>query len=47
MTVGMLLGPQRPTPIVGDAVAMLEVDRIRGGSDRIAAITAGWQEREA
>ncbi|HEY0135637.1 MAG TPA: Type 1 glutamine amidotransferase-like domain-containing protein [Nannocystis sp.] len=46
MTVGMLLGPQRPTPIVGDAVAMLEVDRVRGDG-RIAAITAGWQEREA
>lgn len=46
MTVGMLLGPQRPTPIVGDAVAMLEVDRVQGDG-RIAAITAGWQEREA
>ncbi len=52
MTVGMLLGPQRPTPIVGDAVAMLEVDRVHGdgrigSTRRIAAITAGWQEREA
>ena len=44
MTVGMLLGPQRPTPIVAEAVAMLEVD---GRIGRIAAITAGWQEREA
>ncbi len=44
MTVGMLLGPQRPTPIVGEALEMLKVD---AGAGRIAAITAGWQEREA
>ena len=53
MTVGMLLGPQRPTPIVGEAMAMLEADGIAGAGHRtdrihrIAAITAGWQEREA
>jgi hypothetical protein len=40
MTVGMLLGPQRPTPIVGDALAMLEVDRARGDG-RIAGDNGG------
>lgn len=43
MTVGMLLGPQRTHPIVGQALEMLKVD---AGAGRIAAITAGWQERE-
>lgn len=41
MTVGVLLGPQRLAPIVGEAVEMLKID------GKIAAITAGWQEREA
>jgi hypothetical protein len=41
MTVGMLLGPQRLAPIVGEAVDMLKIE------GKIAAITAGWQEREA
>lgn len=41
MTVGMLLGPQRLTPFVDRAAEMLKID------GKIAAITAGWQEREA
>jgi len=41
MTLGVLLGPQRLAPIVGEAVEMLNID------GQIAAITAGWQEREA
>jgi peptidase E len=41
MTVGVLLGPQRLVPTVGDALQMFKVE------GRIAAITAGWQEREA
>ena len=45
MTVGMLLGPQRLHPIVGEALEILKVDPSDGR--KIAAITAGWQEREA
>ncbi len=45
MTVGMLLGPQRLHPIVGEALEILKVDGKDGR--KIAAITAGWQEREA
>ena len=45
MTVGMLLGPQRLHPIVGEALEILKVDPADGR--KIAAITAGWQEREA
>jgi hypothetical protein len=41
MTRGVLLGPQRHHPIVDKAADML------GISGRIAAVTAGWQEREA
>jgi peptidase E len=41
MTVGVLLGPQRLVPTVGDALQMFKVE------GRIAAVTAGWQEREA
>ena len=41
MTVGMLLGPQRLAPFVDKAAEMLQID------GKIAAITAGWQEREA
>ncbi|HEY8379104.1 MAG TPA: Type 1 glutamine amidotransferase-like domain-containing protein [Nannocystis sp.] len=41
MTRGVLLGPQRLAPIVDRAADMLGID------GRIAAITAGWQEREA
>jgi peptidase E len=44
MTVGMLLGPQRLHPIVGEALEMLGV---ADNGSKIAAITAGWQEREA
>jgi peptidase E len=44
MTVGMLLGPQRLHPIVGEALEILKVDPRDGR--KIAAITAGWQERE-
>lgn len=44
MTVGMLLGPQRLHPIVGEALEILKVDPADGR--KIAAITAGWQERE-
>ncbi len=36
-----LLGPQRRKPTLADAVARLGID------GRIAAVTAGWQEREA
>jgi hypothetical protein len=36
-----LLGPQRFTPTLGEAV------RRRGISGRLASVTAGWQEREA
>ena len=43
MTVGMLLGPQRLHPIVGEALEMLGVSPT---DNKIAAITAGWQERE-
>ena len=45
MTVGMLLGPQRLHPIVGEALDLLKVDPADGR--KIAAITAGWHEREA
>jgi hypothetical protein len=41
MTRGVLLGPQRLAPIVDKAADML------GINGKIAAITAGWQEREA
>lgn len=41
MTRGVLLGPQRLAPIVDKAADMLGIE------GRIAAITAGWQEREA
>lgn len=41
MTIGVLLGPQRLVPTVGDALQMFKVE------GRIAAVTAGWQEREA
>lgn len=41
MTRGVLLGPQRMAPIVDKAADMLGID------GRIAAITAGWQERES
>jgi hypothetical protein len=41
MAVIVLLGPQRLRPILGRVVSDLEID------GRIAAITAGWQEREA
>lgn len=47
MTVGMLLGPQRLHPIVGEALEMLGVSSDRDNGSKIAAITAGWQEREA
>src|SRR5512143_4297506 len=36
-----LLGPQRFTPTLGEAVARA------GISGRLASVTAGWQEREA
>lgn len=41
MTIGVLLGPQRLIPTVGEALEMFKVE------GRIAAVTAGWQEREA
>jgi hypothetical protein len=41
MGVVVLLGPQRFTPTLGEAVAAAGV----GG--RLASVTAGWQEREA
>lgn len=41
MSVVALLGPQRFTPTLGEAVRSL------GVSGRLASITAGWQEREA
>lgn len=41
MTIGVLLGPQRLVPTVGEALEMFKVE------GRIAAVTAGWQEREA
>lgn len=41
MTVGVLLGPQRLVPTVGEALEMFKVE------GPVAAITAGWQEREA
>lgn len=41
MTRGVLLGPQRLAPIVDKAADMLGID------GQIAAVTAGWQEREA
>jgi hypothetical protein len=41
MTVGVLLGPQRLVPTVGEALKMFAVE------GQVAAITAGWQEREA
>ncbi len=41
----MLLGPQRRTPIVGEAMARMAIDS--RPEAKIAAITAGWQEREA
>ena len=36
-----LLGPQRFTPTLGEAVARA------GVTGRLASVTAGWQEREA
>ena len=36
----ILLGPQRTMPILGDAVAAL------GVKGKLAAVTAGWEERE-
>ena len=49
MTVGMLLGPQRLHPIVGECLEILGVDGRDGTKHqgKIAAITAGWQERES
>ncbi|NUN12827.1 MAG: Type 1 glutamine amidotransferase-like domain-containing protein [Myxococcales bacterium] len=41
MAVGILLGPQRLAPTVGDELENL------GVSGPVATITAGWQEREA
>jgi len=41
MTRGVLLGPQRLAPIVDKAADLLGID------GQIAAVTAGWQEREA
>lgn len=40
----VVLGPQRLSPTVGEAIASLE--RV-GAEDRIATVTAGWEEREA
>jgi peptidase E len=47
MTVGMLLGPQRLHPIVGEALEMLGVSADASeNTGKIVAVTAGWQERE-
>lgn len=40
MAIVALLGPQRFTPTLGEAVAAARID------GRLASITAGWQERE-
>ncbi len=41
MATVVLLGPQRFTPTLGEAVA------VTGFAGRLASVTAGWQEREA
>ena len=46
LSAAILLGPQRHVPLVRPAVAALLPDA-EGDTGLLAAVTAGWEEREA